>query len=39
VAGRGPYKETVGLALDGLIAAQHPDGLVVRAGGNSHGPM
>ena len=39
VAGRGPYKETVGRALDGLIAAQQPDGLVVRAGGNSHGPM
>ena len=39
VPGRGPYKETVGRALDAMIAAQQPDGLVVRNGGNSHGPM
>jgi prenyltransferase beta subunit len=39
VPGRGPYKETVGRALDAMIASQQPDGLVVRAGGNSHGPM
>ncbi|MFM7074865.1 MAG: prenyltransferase/squalene oxidase repeat-containing protein [Planctomycetaceae bacterium] len=39
VPGRGPYKETVGRALDALVAAQQPDGLVVRSGGNSHGPM
>lgn len=39
VPGRGPYKATVGRAVDALVAAQQPDGLVVRPGGNSHGPM
>ena len=39
VPGRGPYKETVGRALDALVSTQQPDGLVVRSGGNSHGPM
>ena len=39
VPGRGPYAATVGRALDAMIESQQPDGLVVRAGGNSHGPM
>ncbi|MBM3953980.1 MAG: prenyltransferase/squalene oxidase repeat-containing protein [Planctomycetota bacterium] len=39
VPGRGPYRETVGRAVDGLLAARRPDDLLVRAGGHSHGPM
>jgi hypothetical protein len=39
VPGRGPYRETVGRAVDGLIASRRGDDLLVRAGGHSHGPM
>jgi prenyltransferase beta subunit len=39
VPDRGPYRETVGRAVTGLVESQQKDGLVVRPGGNSHGPM
>jgi len=39
VPDRGPYRETVGRAIDGLLNARQPTGLLVRKGGNSHGPM
>jgi len=39
VPDRGPYRETVGRAIDGLLDARQQTGLLVRKGGNSHGPM
>jgi len=39
VPDRGPYRETVGRGIDGLLDARQPSGLIVRKGGNSHGPM
>jgi len=39
VPGRGPYAQTVGLAIDGLRSSQQKDGLLCHVGGNSHGPM
>ncbi len=39
VPGRGPYAQTVGLAIDGLRASRQKNGLLCHAGGNSHGPM
>jgi hypothetical protein len=39
VPDRGPYRETVGRAIDGLLEARQRTGLLVRKGGNSHGPM
>jgi len=37
--GRGPYRETVGRTIDFLLESRQENGLVVRPGGNSHGPM
>jgi hypothetical protein len=39
VPDRGPYRETVGRAIDGLLDARQRSGLLVRKSGNSHGPM
>jgi hypothetical protein len=39
VPGRGPFRETVGRAVEGLTASRQKDGLLVYPGGNSHGPM
>ena len=37
--GRGPYRETVGRTIEFLLDSRQENGLVVRPGGNSHGPM
>jgi prenyltransferase beta subunit len=37
--GRGPYRETVARTIDFLLDSRQENGLVVRPGGNSHGPM
>jgi len=38
VPGRGPYRESVNLAVEHLLATQHESGLY-RSPNNSHGPM
>jgi prenyltransferase beta subunit len=37
--GRGPYRETVGRTIEFLLDSRQDNGLIVRPGGNSHGPM
>ena len=37
--GRGPYRETVGRTIEFLLDSRQENGLIVRPGGNSHGPM
>ena len=39
VPDRGPFRQTVGRTVDFLVESRQENGLVVRPGGNSHGPM